>query len=272
MTDLIAIYAERMRAAGRSPYTISTRCRVLRHADRTMPHGLDEACGDDIVPYLAAQKAAWSQATCYGHLAGYYRTMVAAGHLTINPTEHVDRPAPGDRLPNPVSDEELTAAITQSPDQPWRAAVILAAYAGLRCCELVALDRVDVTEQHVHIRRGKGGKGRYVPTHPAVWDLVKDRPAGPIVVSTRGGGILAQSLTSTQSKHWRALGMPTVHMHRFRHWFGTTLCDQGVGIDVVSILMGHASIATTQGYVRVSVVRQKAAMNALPVMGGPASS
>jgi len=269
MSDLIDVYAQ---AAGRSAATITVRCRVLRHADRHLPGGLDTACADDLAAYLAQTKTAWTRHTYWSHLRGYYRTMVRAGRLTMDPMAHLDSPAQGDSMPNPVSDEELARAIADSPEQPWRTAVILAAYAGLRCMELVALLREDVTEQAVHIRNGKGGKGRYVPTHPVLWGYIVDRPAGPLVLSATGRPMHAGWISSVQRAHWDALAMPDVHMHRFRHWFGSALVERGVGIEVVRELMGHANIATTQGYVRVSVARQRVALLSLPAIGevGPA--
>jgi len=62
----------------------------------------------------------------------------------------------------------------------------------------------------------------------------------------------------------------SVHLHRFRHWFGTTLVDRGVGIEVVKELMGHARLETTLGYVRSSTARRAAAIGALPVLTGAA--
>lgn len=265
MTDLIDAYALRLRAAGRSPYTISTRCRVLRRADKILPRGLDKACGDEIAAYLAGRRPGWTQSTYYSAFNGFYAAMVRTGKLDYNPMTAVDRPQAGDSLPNPVSDAELAHAIAHSPDDPWLMSIVLGAYAGLRCGESAGLDRDDVTQQRLHVVRGKGGRGRYVPTHPLVWQLVQDRPCGRVVRAVDGGPISAERLTATQAAHWKRIGLPPeVHLHRFRHWFGTTLCDQGVGIEVVCELMGHRSIATTQGYVRVSQAKRDAAIVRLP--------
>ena len=273
MTTLIEDYAERLRAAGRSPLTISTRCRVLRHADRTLPQGLYEACGDEITTYLARRRAAWSKATTYSHLNGFFTTALRLNWLTFNPMVDVDRPKAGGRLPNPVSDDEVTAALERSPDLPWRLAVLLAAYEGLRCGEIARIERDDITRQHVHVRCGKGGKDRFVPTHELVWDAVKDRQPGRLVLR-HGRPLSPGHLSQLQRRHWDAIGLSlAVHIHRFRHWFGTTLVDKGVGIEVVQQLMGHSNIATTLGYVQVSTARRAAAISVLPVLtgSGPAS-
>ena len=178
----------------------------------------------------------------------------------------MERPRAGERIPDPLNDEELAAAVGGSPAQPWGLAMTLAAWAGLRCCEVCRLDRADITEERVHVIRGKGDKGRYVPTHPVVWGAVRDLGPGPVVRGVRGRPVSPEYLSGRQHQHWLSLGLGDVHLHRGRHWFGTSLCDRGVGIEVVCGLMGHASVATTQGYIRVSVGRHRAAMLALPTL------
>lgn len=273
---LIDDYAERLQAAGRSPLTIATRCRVLRHVDRNLPHGLYKACGDEITTYLAHRRAAWTKSTNYAHLNGFFSTAVRLRWLDFNPMTEVDRPKPGNRLPNPLSDEEVTIALQRSPDLPWRLAILLGAYEGLRCGEMARIERDDITRHHVHVRCGKGGKDRFVPTHELVWDAVRNRPGGRLVLN-KGRHLSPGHLSQLQRRHWSSIGLnDAVHLHRFRHWFGTTLVDQGVGIEVVKELMGHTNIETTLGYVRSSTARRAAAISALPVLtqeqGAPASS
>lgn len=266
MTELIDVYAQRLKAAGRSSYTISTRSRVLRRADALLPLGLDEACGEDISAYLAGCRTDWTRSTYYSALNSYYKTLVRAGRLTLNPMDAVDRPRPGDSTPNPVTTDEFFTALDRSPESPWRGAIILGGYAGLRCAEMAALLRSDVTRERIYVRRGKGGRARFIPTHEAVWEFVSTR-TGHVLLDAAGHAFTPERLTASQGRHWHTIGMPEVHLHRFRHWFGTTLADEGVGLEVIRELMGHRSVATTQGYVRVSQARRDAAISQLPRRG-----
>lgn len=270
MADLIETYAERLRARGRSHETIYSRTRCLRHADALLPHGLAEACGDEIVAYLATKKALWTKNTYYYALKGFYATMAKAKGV-YDPMETVDAPQGGDSEPDPVTDDELAIALRYAPDRPWRRAVILAAYAGLRCCELVKLEGTDVTRERVHVKIGKGGKGRFIPTHPLVWELREEVGDGHFITNRFGRPMKPNGLSCNQREIWERIGLKDVHLHRFRHWFATALVEQDVGIDVVSQLMGHASVSTTMGYVRVATRRKAAAILTLPLLSSERS-
>jgi integrase/recombinase XerC len=201
------------------------------------------------------------------HLTGFYQWAVANDHLTLNPMLRLMRPKTPRHLPNPVTDRELFLALDRSPPQPYGMATMLAAYAGLRCCELAVIEREDITEESVYVRHGKGDVPRMVDTSPVLWEYVRGSPSGVLVRGSRGRPVLGRTLTQEQHEHWSAIGLPRVHLHRFRHWFATRLLSQGVDIRTVQELMGHASLATTQGYTLVVSAQRRAAVRLLPAVG-----
>lgn len=265
MNDLIETYATRLRAQARSEQTVYSRKRCLYHADAHLPRGLAEACGDEISAYLASKVAVWTKSTYYYALKGFYATMAKAKGV-YDPMETVDAPQGGDAEPHPVTDDELAIALRYSPDRPWRRAVLLAAYAGLRCCELVDLECSDITRDRLHVKKGKGGKSRVIPTHPLIWELREQVGVGHLITNRFGRPMKPNGLSCNQREIWERIGLKGVHLHRFRHWFATSLVEQDVGIDVVSQLMGHASPTTTMGYVRVATRRKAAAILTLPLL------
>ena len=129
--------------------------------------------------------------------------------------------------------------------------------AGLRSAEAVGLDLgdVDFEQEHVHVRRAKGGRERVVPLgeeaahwvarylHEARPELVHgDDPA--LFLSVRGRRLD----TSTMR---RMIGNP----HRLRHAFATHLLEGGADLRVIQELLGHASLSTTQVYSHVDAKR-----------------
>lgn len=265
MSDLIEDHLRWLRAGGTAEKTIADRVQLLRHADRheALPYGLDQAHRDEIAAYLGRRLSAWSRSTYWSHLWGFYEWAVLAAELTLNPMVGLRRPRGGHTLPHPVSDDELEVAFARSPAQPWRMAVMLAAYAGLRASELRRLDRADVTAERITVRAGKGGRDGYVDTHPLLWDYVRDRPPGPLVRSSRGDP-LGVNYFRNQCRHWRRIGLAGVHLHRFRAWFATTQLREGVDIRIIQELMRHESLATTAIYTQVTSEQRRFAIRTLP--------
>ena len=94
--------------------------------------------------------------------------------------------------------------------EPFRTFVLLAAALGLRCKEIAGLHREDVAPELVTIREAKGGDVETVPCHPAVWQRVKDMPAGPVAVTV--GGVADPSWVSIKTATYfrYKLNMPGV--------------------------------------------------------------
>jgi site-specific recombinase XerD len=129
--------------------------------------------------------------------------------------------------------------------------------AGLRSAEAVGLDLgdVDFEQEHVHVRRGKGGKDRVVPLgeeagHWVARYLREARPRlahgaeNALFLSVRGRRLDTSTLR-------RQLRNP----HRLRHAFATHMLEGGADMRVIQELLGHASLSTTQIYSHVDAKR-----------------
>lgn len=274
MSDLIDAHVRWLKATGQhSEATIRDRERLLRHADAHMPWGLDQADESEIISYKT-DTAGWSQWTKHtydGHLRMFYRWGVDEGLLTLDPMTRLPKPREGQRLPNPCTDAELRIALT-APPMPWRRAVMLAGYAGLRCCEIVTCRRQDATDGRLRVK-GKGGKERMVPIAGPLWAEIESAPPGLLCIGAQGKPLTPGLLTQMQRPIWRRLGLSDdFRMHRLRHWFATRLLEGGADIRVVQKLLGHASLASTEGYTAVIDRRTAAAVDTLPDVEEPGPS
>jgi len=211
----------------------------------------------------------WTIAGYSNHFRGFYAWADHAGYLDGDPTAAMDRIRPPQWLPRPCTRIEVGIALTAPA--PWRTAFALAYYAGMRCKEIAAAKREHITAESTWIPDGKGGNPAVVPTHAFLWDLVRDRPAGPLVASVRGEALTANWLSRGGSRVLRRLGLKRVTAHRLRHSFATHLLEEGADLRVVQELLRHASVATTQVYTQVTDARKRAAVAALPWLGAPAS-
>ncbi len=135
---------------------------------------------------------------------------------------------------------------------------------GLRISELTALRVQDVTGAATRIRvRGKGDRERtvYVANDRLqndfrhYWQNKFDKNGSEawLFANTRGSRLTPQAYRKRLRTLSRSLRIePHLTPHRFRHSAATLLIEEGVDIRLVQRLLGHASIATTEIYTKVS--------------------
>jgi integrase/recombinase XerC len=139
---------------------------------------------------------------------------------------------------------------------------------GLRVSEVCALDLGDIDRGRygvpmLLVRRGKGNKSREVPVGGAADQaLIAYQPAraqlaatGSALFVNAAGQRLTPRSVQRMVKRWRIAG--GVHAdatpHSLRHSFATHLLDEGVDLRAIQELLGHASLASTQIYTKVSL-------------------
>ena len=135
---------------------------------------------------------------------------------------------------------------------------------GLRISELTNLKVRDVsTDAAQVIVRGKGNKERivFVPNEElqeAFRRYCADRARhsslrSPLFLNAVGRRLRSQTFRKRLRVLSHRLGIaPHLTPHRFRHSAATLLIEEGTDIRMVQALLGHASLRTTEIYVRVS--------------------
>src|SRR5687767_4674155 len=137
MTDLIERHVAHITQAGLSVNTIDSRRDLLKRMDAELPMGLELATVEELTHWLA--RDGWSRqtrATYFGHVKSFYDWACDPRnpHLDWNPAASLTRPRVPKGLPKPCTDDEL-AYVLANPGM-LLIPITLAAYAGLRCCEL----------------------------------------------------------------------------------------------------------------------------------------
>ena len=268
MTDLIPKHLDHMKAGPWADTTVRKRGELLRRVDRDLPFGIDGATVEELEGWLAANAhSPAAKHNYYHHIRGFFRWACDDKNprLDWDPSASLAKPKVPAGIPNPVTDDEVEQALNRS-GEPWWLAILLAAYAGLRCCELATVRREHITQQDIVVK-GKGGKSRRIPTMPHVWAAVKDLPRGPV-----GPSPDPQWISRNGLYHFNRIGLVDVSMHRFRSWYATTMLANGVDLLTVSTYLGHASTETTRVYCLITDGQRRSAIAALPVLLAPASS
>lgn len=202
----------------------------------------------------------------------YYGFLLAEGTVTADPTERLESPKLGRRLPDFLTREEVEAFLdSPDPDAPlyWRdRAMLELLYAtGMRVSELVELplSALDLDEGFLTVF-GKGSKERLVPVGaPALravgrylrevrpgLDRGKGKAKGKVFLNARGGPLSRMALWNLVKEAARRAGITRkVSPHTLRHTFATHLLEGGADLAAVQELLGHADISTTQIYTHV---------------------
>lgn len=206
--------------------------------------------------------------TDMSHHRQFYRWCVREGFRPDDPTIRLDLPRVARRMPRPMADQIIADAIAGAP-QDIGAVLALAAFAGLRACEIARLDwsEVGMVDRNPHIRvvEGKGGHGRIVPMSGALVDALTQLPArrGPVIRRRDGqaGQNTAHRISYMTNKYLHGAGI-TETLHQCRHRFASATYQACQDIRAVQEMLGHQSPTTTAIYAAASSAVARSAVEA----------
>lgn len=131
-------------------------------------------------------------------------------------------------------------------------AIILFLYAtGVRVSELIQIKKNDIEENFIKVLYAKGAKQRVVPIAKialqALYEYLNSRTikSPHLFINYKGEPISRISIYKITKKYFN------VSPHVFRHSYATSLILGGADLMVVSELLGHTNIETTQIYTHI---------------------
>lgn len=261
-----------------SPHTLSNYKRdVGKYVTWLGDKDLGDVTATDIENYLVYVRgelglAASSTARMLASVRGLHSFGFQERALPIDVAASVPAPARGASIPKAMSVDDVVRLIDACPNGDGagplqlrdRALVEMLYSTGARITELLDLDVDDWDAENQWVLvRGKGSKERIVPLGtPALRALeqyqVRGREAlnkkgSPALFLNRSGARMGrQSGFKVVSEAAERAGVGPVSPHTLRHSFATHLLEGGADVRVVQELLGHASVATTQIYTKVS--------------------
>jgi integrase/recombinase XerD len=232
----------------------------------------------DVLEYMAKLTArrlsARSQARALIAERQFFKFLLAERICKTNPTEEIDLPRFGHKLPVFLSLDEVDRLLAtpdrSSPRGLRDRAMLETLYAtGLRVSELTKLRITDVNlEAGYLIAFGKGKKQRLVPLGEAAvavlhsyLDLARPQflSAGKLAhvdalfLTRLGRRMTRQGFWKIIGTHARAAGIrKAISPHKLRHSFATHLVERGADLRAVQTMLGHADIGTTEIYTHLS--------------------
>lgn len=211
-----------------------------------------------------------SQARILSGIKSFFHFLVIVDYQEADPSELLEGPKIGFRLPEVLTVEEIdriisTVDMEKKEGQRNRAILETLYSCGLRVSELCNLKISDLYFEEGFIKvEGKGGKQRLVPISPRAIKEIKywfaDRNLGKIkkgyedyVFLARWGNNISRIMVFHMIKELaeKAGITKNISPHTFRHSFATHLLEGGANLRAIQCMLGHESIATTEIYTHI---------------------
>ena len=208
-----------------------------------------------------------TQARILSGIKSFYYYLLINDRIENLPTEFIDPPKTGRKLPDILSVAEIESIIhTFDSDTRFgirNKAMVETLYScGLRVSELITLRLSDLFFNDGFIRViGKGDKQRLVPISETARHRIEEyllqrqtmqtdaRDADIVFLNNKGRGLTRVMIFHIIKKAALAAGITkTISPHTFRHSFATHLLEGGASIRQVQEMLGHESILTTEIY------------------------
>ncbi len=211
-----------------------------------------------------------SAARALSAIRGLFRFLVRTGAIHSDPTANLASPSLWRTIPHTLTAQEidglLAAPDTSRPAGVRDRAMLETLYAtGLRVSELVGLtvDRLRLDPGFVQVV-GKRDKERLVPIGRAAMKWLEryletarpalDRQRRPeLFLNQRGGRLTRQGFWKILRGYGAQVGIRSrLSPHVVRHSFATHLVEHGADLRSVQMMLGHASLTTTEIYTHVA--------------------
>jgi integrase/recombinase XerD len=212
-----------------------------------------------------------SQARIISGLRSFFDYLVFEEYRNTNPTDLLETPKIGTKLPDTLSQDEIDAlidAIDLSHPQGERNRTIFEIIysCGLRVSEAITIKNSDLFFEEGFIRvLGKGKKERYVPIHESAQRYITMYQKSirshifpqkgfedTLFLNRRGKGLSRQMIFMILKDLAIKIDLKKkISPHTLRHSFATHLLQNGADLRAIQQMLGHESITTTEVYVHV---------------------
>ena len=212
-----------------------------------------------------------SQARMISGLRNFFDYLIFEDYRNENPTDLLEAPKIGRKLPDTLSEKEINEIISQidlsKPEGERNRAMIETLYScGLRVTEMIQLKISDLFFEEGFIRViGKGNKQRFVPINSYMIKLIENYKnlirsgikiqkgyEDTLFLNRRGKQISRNMVFIILKELTQKAGIhKTVSPHTLRHSFATHLLENGADLRAIQQMLGHESITTTEIYMHL---------------------
>ena len=211
-----------------------------------------------------------SQARILSGIRSFYKYLLLSGEIEQDPTELLESPHLGERLPEVLSTDEIdqiqkSIDLLKPEGQRNKTIIEVLFSCGLRVSELVNLNLSNLYLEEGFVRiMGKGSKERLVPiSSKAIRELkywfvdrnlmkIQQGEEDYVFLNRRGKHLTRTMILIMLKRQAVAAGITkTISPHTLRHSFATELLKGGADLRAIQAMLGHESIGTTELYMHI---------------------
>jgi integrase/recombinase XerC len=198
-------------------------------------------------------------------IRSFYNFLLKKCLAESNPAQYVKAPKQARKLPKTLDVDQISGLLeagTNSTLEIRDLAMFELFYSsGLRLSELAALNLtdIDLPDNSLMVRTGKGGKSRILPIGSkavtAINNWLQQRlksvavTESALFISIRGKRLGQRSIELRLEQWCKKKGIAEhIHPHMLRHSFASHLLESSQDLRAVQELLGHSNISTTQIY------------------------
>ena len=235
------------------------------------PIEINEDLIQEFIYEIAKEISPRSQARIISGLRSYFDYLIFENYRATNPTDLIETPKIGIKLPDTLSKEEIDSLISavdlSKGDGERNRAMLETMYGcGLRVSELIDLKISDLFFDEGFVKIvGKGNKERFVPIHLSAQNYIvlymneirshlpiKKGYEDTLFLNRRGKSLSRQMIFMIIKDLAIKIDLnKKISPHTLRHSFATHLLKNGADLRAIQQMLGHESITTTEVYVHL---------------------
>jgi len=207
-------------------------------------------------------------------IKSFYLFLFENNIIKNNPAQFIENPKKRRKLPTIITENEVMKLL-ESPDVKTnkglrdKCILELLYSSGLRISELLNIKINEISKEKKFLKiKGKGNKERLVPIGSSAMNLlivyldtyrlnIKISNNIDILFVNENGSIISRQACWEMIQKYASISLinKKISPHNLRHAFATHLLNNGADLRTVQMLLGHASLSTTQIYTHIAKER-----------------
>jgi len=252
------IYSESIHTTKTQAGFIGTFKRVMNYFGNPQLTELTTIKLEEFIQKRILESSSYAARKDFINLSSALNKAVRDGYLLTNPFSKIKRIKIPERLPLFYSDQDIENLLKVIDNEDVKDFVLFDLNTGLRLGEMASLEwsQIDFEKKFLILTNRsfitKSKRVRTIPLNQIALSIVIKRKAiscDQLVFKFHGLPINQSNFSHTLKRFVLAAKLnPSFNVHTLRHTFASSMVQKGVSIYIVSKLLGHADIKTTQIY------------------------